>query len=549
MVQLRAKRKSITKKRSRNHFLNYKAYSKLLKLAKNPPDLTQSKILTPQRIESYCAQGAGYSFLFGTERVNDKVLGALNELAFEAGALEKMAQMQAGEVMNYIEGYPSENRQVLHTALRDFFSHSQSNKAAKEAAKKAKAECEKLKNFIKKIDQENRFTDLIVISIGGSELGPKANYLALEYLRKKGRRVHFIGNIDPDNPAAILNEVQLKNTLVCVISKSGTTLETCTNEHFVRTYFKKAGLNPDQHFLAVTCPGTPMDSKKNYREVFHIFDWVGGRYSASGMVGGVLLSFAYGFDVYWEFLRGAHEMDQVALKEELFSNLPLLGALLGIWNRNFLGYPAYAMVPYSQALSRFPAHLQQVDMESNGKRIDQQGNPVQFHTGPIPFGEPGTNAQHSFYQLIHQGTDPIPLELVGFKKSQYAKDVEWNRTTSQEKLLSNLFAQAIALATGQQNSNPNQVFPGNRPSHILLGEKLTPLSLGALFAYFEHKVAFQGFIWGINSFDQEGVQLGKNLANRLIDLFAGQSRKTKKGVKASFPLGQAFLEHLDQLPS
>lgn len=278
-----------------------------------------------------------------------------------------------------------------------------------------------------------------------------------------------------------------------------------------------------------------MDNPARYLACFYMWDFVGGRYSATSMVGGVTLGFLLGFHGFKEILRGAHEMDRHALTAKPEANLPLLSALLGIWNRNFLGYPTVAVIPYSQALLRFPAHLQQLDMESNGKRIDRTGHPTDFSTGPILWGEPGTNGQHSFYQLIHQGTDIVPLEFIGFHKSQYGHDLEIQHTTSQQKLLSNLFAQSIALAIGQKNKNPNKVFPGNRPNRILLAERLTPHVLGALLAYYEHKVAFQGFIWNINSFDQEGVQLGKTLATKMLGLFGG---------KRDFPLGESYLRKL-----
>ena len=254
-----------------------------------------------------------------------------------------------------------------------------------------------------------------------------------------------------------------------------------------------------------------------------------------------MLSFAFGFDVYWDFLKGASAMDKVALTKGIDVNLPMLGALLSIWNRNFLKYPTLAVIPYSQALSRFPAHIQQVEMESNGKHSDRLGRPVDFQTGMVIWGEPGTNAQHSFYQLIHQGSDIIPLELIGFKECQYGLDSTFEGTTLQQKLLSNLFAQSLALAIGQKSDNPNKVFLGNRPSHILIGKKLTPYALGSLLAYYEHKVAFEGFLWGINSFDQEGVQLGKVLAMKLIHRFA----KTEK--TDSYPLGDALIKQLDRL--
>jgi glucose-6-phosphate isomerase len=205
-----------------------------------------------------------------------------------------------------------------------------------------------------------------------------------------------------------------------------------------------------------------------------------------------------------------------------------------------------AIVSYSQALARYPAHIQQVEMESNGKRINQKGESIAFETGPFFFGEPGTAAQHSFFQLLHQGTTISPIEFIGFKYSQLNEDVELKGTTSQQKLLANLFAQALGLATGKNNDNPNKVFPGNRPSHILLAKQLTPYSLGALLAYYEHKVAFEGFIWGINSFDQEGVQLGKELANRIIDRFAALNGYRPENSEF-YPLGDAFLKFLDKL--
>lgn len=524
-------------------FLKYKSTKKLKQLAENPIDLSKEGNLTPQRVAKYVAEACGYCLLYGTERVTDETMRTLVDLAHEADALKKMEKMQYGEVMNSIEGYPSENRPVLHTATRDFFDHPIPAKAATEAAQASRKEIDKLRNFMDQIDKNNRFTDLIAIAIGGSDLGPKANFFALQHLKKKNRNVHFISNIDPDETAMVLRRVDLKNTLVLIISKSGTTLETVTNEEFMRNRFQKAGLNPAEHFISITGEGSPLDNKKKYLECFHMWDWVGGRFSTTSMVGGVMLSFALGFDVYWEFLRGANAMDKIALVPDINENLPLLAALLGIWNRNFLGYVTLAIIPYSQALFRYPAHIQQVDMESDGKRIDRHGKPVDFETGPIIFGEPGTAAQHSFYQLLHQGTTISPLELIGFKNSQCNEDIEVKGTWSQQKLLANMFAQAIALAIGQKNENPNKQFMGNRPSHILLGKQLTPFALGALLSYFEHKVAFQGFIWGINSFDQEGVQLGKELATKIINCFAAKNSSQSKD---AYPLGEAYLNFLDR---
>jgi len=522
-------------------FLQYPAYRKLALLANTPFDLAKEGNLTPARLAHFSGESAGYRLLYGTERVTDEVMQALFELAREAHALEKMAQMQSGAILNFIQGYPSENRTVLHTATRDFFEHPNQGKVALAAAQQAKKEVDKLQSFIAAIDQGKQFTDLVTIGIGGSDLGPRAHYVALQHLLKEGRRVHFISNIDPDDAAMVFKGLNLSKTLVVVVSKTGTTLETQANEAFARAYFTKAALPPEKHFISVTSQGSPMDDKQRYLESFYIWDWVGGRYSTTSMVGGLLLSFAFGFDIYWEFLRGANAMDKAALHSAPDKNLPLLGALLSVWNRNFLHYPTLALIPYSQALSRYSAHIQQVEMESNGKHIDQKGHLVQFATGPVIWGEPGTNAQHSFYQLIHQGTDIIPLEFIGYKLSQCGQDHTLQGTTLQQKLLSNLFAQAIALAVGQKSANPNQQFQGNRPSHILLGKQLTPFTLGALLGYFEHKVAFEGFIWGINSFDQEGVQLGKVLAKKVIDRFADPQHSP------AYPLGDAFVKQLETI--
>lgn len=526
-------------------FTQYEATKQLKKLAEHPFDLTAPDHLTSGRLRQFCAESCGFKLLYGTERITDEVLQALISLAQEAQVQKKMMQMQCGEVMNAIEGYPSENRAVLHTATRDIFKFPHKAPAAEKATQLAKKEIDKLKVFIDKIDQENRFTDLIMIGIGGSDLGPKAHFLALQNKLKLGRRAHFISNIDPDDVALALRGVDLSKSLVVVISKTGTTLETLTDEALVRAHFVKAKLKPEEQFLSVTMPGSPLDNSQKYLKTFYIWDWVGGRYSTTSMVGGVLLSFTCGFETFWELLQGANAMDKAALSQDPYNNLPLLAALLGIWNRNFLKHSTLAIIPYSQALLRFPAHIQQLDMESNGKRIDRKGNPVDFETGPIIWGEVGTSAQHSFYQLIHQGTTIVPLELIGFKECQFQQDLLVEGTTSQQKLLANLFAQSLGLAIGQPNDNHNKVFPGNRPTHILLAERLTPYTLGALLAFYEHKIAFQGFIWDINSFDQEGVQLGKGLANKIIGRFAEKNTDAEKE-QVPYPLADTLIEQLEE---
>jgi glucose-6-phosphate isomerase len=245
------------------------------------------------------------------------------------------------------------------------------------------------------------------------------------------------------------------------------------------------------------------------------------------MVGGVTLVFALGYENFLELLRGANAADLAGEQEDITKNLPLLMALLGIWNRNFLGYNTVAILPYSQALLRFPAHLQQCDMESNGKQVSRLGKPVSWKTGPIVWGEPGTNGQHAFYQLLHQGSEIVPAEFIGFRNSQYQEDISVNGSSSQQKLLANMLAQSLALASGRSANNPNRAFSGNRPSSLLIADQLTPYSMGALLALYENKIAMQGFCWNINSFDQEGVQLGKMLANRILFELAKENKQTQ----------------------
>ncbi|HKI98430.1 MAG TPA: glucose-6-phosphate isomerase [bacterium] len=515
------------------HFPGTQAFAKLNQLAPQPYELTRPDALTPQRIATLQAGACGFDLLYATQRVTPEVMEALLALAREAGAQERFADVMAGEVMNRIEGYESENRRVLHHASRDVFDDLpagiDTGKAA-DAQANARRELEKLGDFLGRVErgeltnaQGEPFTDLVNIGIGGSDLGPRALYLALLPYRQGGRRVHFISNVDPDDTAQVLGGLDLSRTLVNIVSKSGGTLETLTNETLARDAYAKAGLQPERHFLCVTGEGSPMDNPQRYLASFYMFDYIGGRYSATSMVGGVCLGFALGYGQFRDILRGAREMDLHALQAEPAGNLPLLAALLGIWNRNFLGLPTVAVLPYSQGLIRFAAHLQQLDMESNGKGITRQGASVDFDTGPVVWGEPGTNGQHAFYQLIHQSRSVVPCEFIGFRESQYGQDLDVQGTTSQQKLLANLLAQSIALAGGQRSENPNKFFPGNRPNSVLIADRLTPHTLGALLAYYENKVAFQGLIWNINSFDQEGVQLGKVLANRLIDHFKARN--------------------------
>jgi glucose-6-phosphate isomerase len=511
------------------------SWKKLQSLAASPYDLTAPGALQQNgRIAEMVCHTAGLSLFYAAQRIDDDVLAAFQEFADEHHLVDRFKDMRRGAVINRISGWESENRQVLHTSSRDIFA-----KQAKEpeSARQAAAEMKKLESFLDEIESDSDFTTMVNVGIGGSDLGPRAVYEALQAYSLKGRQVHFIANVDPDDAARVLDQIDPARTLVTVVSKSGSTLETRTNEALVRSRFERAGLEPARHFIAVTGKGSPMDNPESYLRCFYMYDYIGGRYSVTSMVGGVSLGFALGAEGLSSFLKGAAEMDEACETHRVTDNMALLLALLGVWNHNFLGHPTLAVLPYSQALHRFPAHLQQCDMESNGKSITVDGLPVSVKTGPIVWGEPGTNGQHAFYQLLHQGTEIVPAEFIGFQENQYSSDISVAGTTSQQKLLANLMAQVVALATGRAHENPNKRFAGNRPSSMIIAPRLDPVNMGRLLALYEAKIVFQGFSWNINSFDQEGVELGKVLAERFLE-------HMKNPKKCGTSIEEQFLEVL-----
>ena len=529
-----------------HNFNQLKSYHLLKKLSQNPFDLTGPAALTAERIQRFQCGTGNFRLLYATQRLDENVLDGLQQLADETKALEQFIMMKKGAVMNRIDGYESENRQVLHTACRDVFSDSPAEPAA---ARQALDELDKLKTFLDDLDlgnlktpQGKPFTDMIQLGIGGSDLGPRALHHGLTAFQKEGRKVHFISNVDPDDAAGLLRGLDLSTTLVNVVSKSGSTLETLTNEKLVQKAYREAGLDPGRFFVAVTGQGSPMDNPEHYLRSFYMYDYIGGRYSATSMVGGVMLGFALGYDNFLEILKGANAIDLAVEEKDVRKNIPLLLALIGIWNHNFLGCETMAILPYSQALLRFPAHLQQCDMESNGKSISRQGEFLSHQSGPVIWGEPGTNGQHAFYQLIHQGTTVVPVEFIGFRSSQYQRDIEIKETSSQEKLMANLLAQSLALASGREHENPNKRFSGNRPNSVLMAERLTPRTMGELLAIYEAKIVLQGFIWNINSFDQEGVQLGKLLADRLLAHLGGLRKDSEYDGSGTDEKGWAMLK-------
>lgn len=498
------------------------AYQELQKVA--PVNLAE--VMTGEkgadRVKKYSIpMAAGLTYNYAAKQVDDKVLEALVKLAEETQLAEKFKALYNGEVIN-----TGEKRMVLHHMTRGQLGQAvvadgvdkrgfyveQQKKIAELANKVHSGEITNAAG--------EKFTTVVQIGIGGSDLGPRAMYLALENWAKVNNtfkmEAKFISNVDPDDAAAVLNSIDVKHSLFILVSKSGTTLETLTNESFVKDALKNAGLDPSRHMIAVTSETSPLAKSDDYLAAFFMDDYIGGRFSSTSGVGGAVLSLAFGPEVFAQFLDGAAEEDRLAQNRDVLANPAMLDALIGVYERNVLGYLNTAVLPYSQALSRFPAHLQQMDMESNGKSVNRFGEPVNYSTGPVIFGEPGTNGQHSFYQLLHQGTDIIPLQFVGFKNSQMGRDVVIQDSTSQQKLCANVAAQIVAFACGKADENRNKNFEGGRPSSIIVGEQLTPQALGALLSHFENKVMYQGFVWNVNSFDQEGVQLGKVLAKKVL---------------------------------
>ncbi len=475
-----------------------------------------------KRVKEYSVpMSSGLVYNYASKQVDDKVVDTLAKLADEAELVDKFACLYNGEVVN-----TGEKRLVLHQLTRgqigDDVVADNVNKREFYVSQQ-----ERIAEFANKVhngeivnEKGEKFTTAVQIGIGGSDLGPRAMYLSLENWAKTNNcfkmEARFISNVDPDDASAVLDGIDVAHSIFILVSKSGTTLETLTNESFVKDALKKAGLDASKHMIAVTSETSPLAKSDDYLDAFFMDDYIGGRFSSTSSVGGAVLSLAFGPEIFARFLNGAAAEDKNSTNKDIRKNPALLDALIGVYERNVLGYGTTAVLPYSQALSRFPAHLQQLDMESNGKSVNRFGEEISYKTGPVIYGEPGTNGQHSFYQLLHQGTDIIPLQFIGFKNSQMGNDVVIENSTSQQKLKANVAAQIVAFACGKDDDNRNKYFEGNRPSSIIIGHELTPEALGALLAHFENKVMFQGFTWNINSFDQEGVQLGKVLAKKVL---------------------------------
>src|SRR6218665_501655 len=492
------------------------------------------------RAEKFHIQWNDFLVDYSKNIISQETLDLLQELAKETNLKSAIDSYFSGENINQ-----TENRAVLHTALR-----APENASVLVDGENVLPEVYQVKNKIKAFSNEiisgerkgytgKPFTDVVNIGIGGSDLGPAMIVEALQFY-KNHLNVHFVSNVDGDHVNEVIKKLNPETTLFVIVSKTFTTQETLTNSETIRTWFLQSAQQEDvaKHFVAVSTNIQKVtEFGINPDNVFPMWDWVGGRFSLWSAVG-LSISLAVGFDNFDELLKGANEMDEHFKTADFDQNIPVVLALLSIWYNNFFGAESEALIPYTQYLSKLAPYLQQGIMESNGKSIGRDGKPVNYQTGTIIWGEPGTNSQHAFFQLIHQGTKLIPTDFIGFVKPLYGNQ------DHHDKLMSNFFAQTEALLNGKTEAQvkaefeklnvagekaafllPFKVFTGNKPTNTFLIEKLTPKTLGSLIALYEHKIFVQGIIWNIFSYDQWGVELGKQLANSILEEIDANSVK------------------------
>ncbi|MCP4020560.1 MAG: glucose-6-phosphate isomerase, partial [Desulfobacteraceae bacterium] len=448
---------------------------------------------------------------------DDAVLKGLIQLTEDTKALETFKDMAFGKKVNV-----TEKRAALHTAARDV-THTDIMVDDLDVIPAMNKVNQNIQAFTKKIhnkeltsNSKKKFTHAVVVGIGGSYLGCEFVYEAMKNRFDPIIELLFLPNVDIDNFCQVKKKVNPETCLWIVVSKSYTTTETMANLNLALHFLKTNHLDPKDHLVTITAKGSPGDDPKNpILSSFHMFDFIGGRYSVSSAVGGLPLSLAFGFDVFKEFLDGCHQMDLHALTAEPLKNIPLVSALISIWNSNFLNYPAQAVIPYCSALSKLAPHVQQLYMESLGKMVTKNGQLIDNTTGVLIFGEPGTNAQHSFFQLAHQGM-AFPIEFIGVVNPEYSGEkIRSKGVDNHQELWANLLAQTKALAIGKDDENPARFFPGNRPSSTIVLNDLSPKSIGQLLSFYETRTVLEGFILGLNPFDQFGVELGKILASNI----------------------------------
>jgi glucose-6-phosphate isomerase len=498
----------------------------------------------PGRFERFSIDLGGLLLDYSKNRITEETMALLVERARAADLEGWREAMVTGVPINRTEG-----RAVLHTALRNRDPDAVVEVDGRNVLPDVRAVLDQMRTFSDAVRSRawtghtgKRITDVVNIGIGGSDLGPVMVSEALKPWHHPEIRLHFVSNVDGSHIAEALKAVDPETVLFVVASKTFTTQETLTNAHTARRWLLDHGAPESaiaRHFVALSTNAAEVEKFGiDPANMFVFWDWVGGRYSVWSAIG-LPVAIAIGMDAFEDFLAGGHAMDRHFRRAPLERNMPVVLALLGLWYNNFFGAQSHAVLPYDQYLHRFPAYLQQLDMESNGKSVDRDGRPVDHQTGPVIFGEPGTNGQHAFYQLIHQGTKLIPCDFIAPANSQ-------NPIGDHHAiLLSNVFAQTEALMTGKRAEEaraeleaqglaedriaellPHKVFPGNRPTNTLLAERIDPTTLGMLVALYEHKVFCQGILWNIYSFDQWGVELGKQLAKVLLPKMTGDAPVT-----------------------
>ena len=498
------------------------------------------------RLEQCSVSGGGLFYDYSRQRVDEQVMGGLFELADTRKVREKFNQMMNGAHVNV-----TEDRAALHTAARHF-SQDPVYDNGHNVIPDLTAVREQIRDFTQAVHNGEikgstglPFKDIVVIGIGGSYLGTEFAATALSDQADQGIHLHFLSNVDIDNFSRITARISAETTLWIVISKSYTTTETMANLNQAKAFMRAQGVAPESHLVTVTSKGSPGDDPENPAlATFYMFDYIGGRLSVSSAVGGVPLSLYLGYDRFERFLKGAAEMDRHAAEAPAQQNGPLIAALISIWNNNFLGYEAQGIIPYSSPLSRLAPHIQQLYMESNGKAVTVHGEPLEVDAGVIVFGEPGTNAQHSFFQLAHQGR-PFPIDFIGaINPANSGYNALSKGVSNHQELWANLIAQAQALALGKSDGNPARAFSGNRPSSTIILNSLAPESIGRLLSFYEAKTVFEAFIWDINPFDQYGVELGKTMASHIRNEIARKNEDPGYEIDNRDPIRKFYLEKL-----
>jgi len=470
----------------------------------------------PLRAQRFSQSAGGVWVDFSKTPIHTETENLLLALAEQCGVADLRDAMFAGGAIN-----TTEQRQVMHWLLRQP-AGSLTGDLAQPLAQVHET-LDAMLAYAEQVRADPQITDVVHMGIGGSDLGPQMVVGALHQPAVTGKRFHFVSNVDGHELAAVLQGLKPHNTLFLIASKTFTTAETMMNAHSAREWFvRQGGQDTARHFAALTS-NRPAAADFGISTTFGFWDWVGGRYSLWSAIG-LPIAIALGEAGFRQMLAGAHAMDRHFCSQPLSSNLPVRMGLLDVWMRNFQGHATRGIAPYHSGLRRLPAFLQQLEMESNGKSVDRQGQPLSYDTAPVLWGEPGTNGQHAFFQMVHQGTTVVPMEFIAVREATH------DLPGHQRALLANAVAQAQALLLGQSDAGGHRHFSGNRPSTFVTIDALTPERLGALIAFYEHRVFVSGAVWGINSFDQYGVELGKTLA---LDLAKRWDSNDMQGLEAS----------------